>query len=120
MGVHWEMELYFWSTRQTRLDLFEVGEVEEEDSRELRGRIRIATMMPSSVPLLGVLVSVGEEEEEEGASLLDIVLSVKRSISIDRMLLLFVISAGFKTNAASAYDCSSAVNAFIKAIVALS
>ena len=82
MGVHWEMELYFWSTRQTRLDLFEVGEVEEEDSRELRGRIRIATMMPSSVPLLGVLVSVGEEEEES-ASLVDIVLSMKRSISIE-------------------------------------
>ena len=79
MGVHWEMELYFWSTLQTREDLLEVG----EDSRELRGRIRIATMMPSSVPLLAAaVVSVGVVEDE-GASLVDIVLSMKRSISIE-------------------------------------
>ena len=51
-----------------------MGEVEEEDSRELRGRIRIATIMPSSVPpLLLLVVSVGEVVEEEGASLVDIV-----------------------------------------------
>ncbi len=47
-GVHWATELYFWRTRQTRLDFLE-GEVEEEDSREFRGRMRMATMMPSSV-----------------------------------------------------------------------
>ena len=81
------------------------GEVEEEDSRELRGRIRIATMMPSSVPLLLVAVSV-VGLVEEGASLVDIVLSEKRS-DIDRMLLLLFVLFGFKTNAASAYDdCS--------------
>ena len=56
-------------------------EVEEEDSRELRGRIRIATMMPSSVPPLLLVVSV-VGLVEEGASL-DIVLSLKRSISIE-------------------------------------
>ena len=59
--------------------LLEVGEVEEEDSRELRGRIRIATMMPSSVPLLLLVVSVGEVVE--GASLVDIVPFVE---TIDR------------------------------------
>ena len=75
MGVHCATELYFWRTRHTRLlDLVDDGEV--EDSRELRGRIRIATMMPSSVPLLWLLLlletSMGGEAED--VSLVAIVL----------------------------------------------
>ncbi len=73
-GVHWATELYFWRTRQTRLDFLEEGEVEEEDSRELSGRMRMATMMPSSVVSLLLLLLLGEDA----------------SISlVDMMLLLF-------------------------------
>ena len=66
--------MYFWRTRHTRLlDLVVDGEV--EDSRELRGRIRIATMMPSSVPLLlGLEVEVSVGEVAEDVSLVAIVL----------------------------------------------
>ena len=73
MGVHCATELYFWRTRHTRLLDLVVDDGEVEDSRELRGRIRIATMMPSSVPLLlGLEVSVGEVAED--VSLVAIVL----------------------------------------------
>ena len=77
MGVHCATELYFWRTRHTRLlDLVVDDDGEVEDSRELRGRIRIATMMPSSVPLLLLLLlletSMGGEAED--VSLVAIVL----------------------------------------------
>jgi len=77
-GVHWATELYFWSTRQTRLDLVVVVVVEgeeegEEDSREFRGRIRMATIIPSSAAVGGVVVVVVVGSVEV-ASLVDIVL----------------------------------------------
>ena len=51
-----------------------VGEVEEgeEDSREFRGRIRMATIIPSSAAVGGVVVVVVGSVEV--ASLVDIVL----------------------------------------------
>lgn len=58
--VHWVMELYLVRVRQTRLDLEEPSllVVVVLDSRELRGRIRMATMMPSSATEASLAVDV--------------------------------------------------------------
>ena len=81
MGVHWDMELYFWSTRQTRLDFLWGEEVEVDSSLEFSGRIRIATIIPSSA-VLGVV-------EEEGVVPLLLVASVVDA-SVDMLLLLLL------------------------------
>ena len=56
--VHWVMELYLVRVRQTRLDLEEPSLLLVLDSRELRGRIRMATMMPSSATEASLAVDV--------------------------------------------------------------
>ena len=89
-GVHWATELYFWRTLQTRLDFLEVSSFEEvdDDSRELRGRIRMATIIPSSVvggdvvdcvvSLLMMLLASLTELEGVSLSLVDMLFFFKR------------------------------------------